>query len=101
VRLGPRQRLRTSDGRITLIPFGLMVTGMTCHRWFLWQRENRMRNKAFGVIALLLGGGAIVRNLTEAPLPAGASSPVADWALPVIFVFIGIYLLTRKTASPN
>jgi hypothetical protein len=55
-----------------------------------------MRNKVFGGIALLLGGAAIVRNLTEAPLPAGTSNPLADWLLPVIFVIVGVYLLTKE-----
>ena len=58
-----------------------------------------MRNQIFGGIALLLGGGAIVRNLTEQALPTGTSNPVADWLMPIIFVVLGIYLLT-KTSAP-
>ena len=54
----------------------------------------KMRNKVFGTIALLLGGAAIVRNLTESAPPPG-SSMLADWAMPVLFVLLGIYLWTK------
>jgi hypothetical protein len=50
-----------------------------------------MRNKVVGVIALVLGGGAILRNIVY-PQPFN----IADWALPVVFVIAGIYLLTKK-----
>jgi hypothetical protein len=58
-----------------------------------------LRNKIFGGIALLLGGAAIVRNLTEQAPPV-ASNVVADWAMPVLFVILGIYLLTKPSTRP-
>jgi predicted MFS family arabinose efflux permease len=49
-----------------------------------------MRNLIVAIIALILGGGAVIRNLLDDNYGRWT---LADWALPVIFLLVGIIML--------
>ncbi len=49
-----------------------------------------MRNLTVAIIALILGGGAVIRNLLDSNY---SKWTLADWALPMILLIVGIVML--------